>query len=127
MNDPFLAFERNPDSEESEKILAAGFDWEELERRLETDPDPNEVIAQARAEGNMEMLTKLLTICAEDVMEIRQVSKRTGVVGTRLLCAAAILHPGHAVEARAEILSKATGLKRTEVFRRMAEMRDRMR
>jgi len=127
MNDPFLAFERNPDTEESEKILAAGFDWEELERRLMVEQDPKEVIAQARAEGNMEMLTKLLTICAEDVMEIRQVSKRTGVVGTRLLCAAAILHPGHAVEARADMLSRATGLKRTEVFRRLSEMRERMR
>ncbi len=127
MTDPFLAFERNPETDESEPVLAAGFDWAELERRLETDPDPHEVIAQARAEGNMEMLSKLLSICAQDVMEIRQVSKRTGVVGTRLLCAAAILHPGHAVEARAEMLSKATGLKRTEVFRRMSEMRERMR
>lgn len=126
MTDPFLAFERNPDSEEAEKILAAGFDWSELERRLESDTDPEEVIAQARAEGNMEMLSKILAICAEGVMDIRQVSKRSGVIGSRLLCAAAILHPGQAIEARVSAICEATGLKRTEAFRRMAEVRKRM-
>ena len=110
MTDPFLAFEHNPDTEESEKILAAGFDWEELERRLETDPDPKEVIAQARAEGNMEMLSKIVAICAEGVMDIKQKSKRTEGVGLRLLCAAAALHPGQALEKSTSQLSKVTGI-----------------
>lgn len=125
--DPFLAFEHNPDSEESEKILAAGFDWGELERRLETAEDPAEVIAQARAEGMMEMLTKILSICAEGVMNIKQVSKRTDVIGIRLLCVAALLRPGQAVERNTVAIAEATGLEVSGVRKIMARMRSKTR
>ena len=126
MNDPFLAFERNPESEESEKILAAGFDWDELERRLETEQDPGEVIAQARAEGNMEMLSKIIAICAEGVTEIKSRNSRRNVISSRLLCLAAILHPGQAIESRVDTLSKVTGLGRAMMFRTLSHVRKRI-
>ena len=126
MNDHFLAFENNPDSEESEKILAQGFDWSELERRLETDPDPAEVIAQARAEGNMEMLSKIVAICAEGVMEIPQEGKRVEVIGLRLLCASALLRPGQAVEKSSSTLAKVTGLTYRRINQVLKQVRVRI-
>ena len=126
MTDPFLAIEHNPDTEESEKILAAGFDWEDLERRMETDPDHKEVIAQARAEGNMEMLSKIISICAEGVTNIDRVESRKSVITARLLCLAAILHPGQAIDARVSALSKATGLGRAMMFRTLSYVRKRI-
>lgn len=127
MNDPFLAFEHNPDTEESEKILAAGFDWEDLERRLETDPDPKEVIAQARAEGNMEMLSKIVAICAEGMLDISKAGKRAEAAGIRLICVSAALRPGQAVEKSAACIAQMTGMTDRHIRRVLAEVTAKMR
>ena len=126
MNDPFLAFENNPDSEESEKILARGFDWSELERRLETATDPAEVIAQARAEGNMEMLSKIVAICAEGVMDVSNPGKRCEVIGLRLLCATALIRPGQAVERSTATLAKITRMHVRRIQQVMKELRPKI-
>ena len=123
MNDPFLAFERNPESEESEKILAAGFDWEELERRLETDKDPQEVIAQARAEGNMEMLTKIVSVCADGVARIKNPKQRRDLMAIRLICIATALRPVPENYGAVVSVMKLTGLSASAVERSLAFVR----
>ena len=123
MTDPFLAFERSADGESAETVLAADFDWEDLERRLQTDPDPREVIAQARAEGNMEMLSKIVTICADGVVRIKNPKQRRDLMATRLMCIATALRPIPANYGAVVAVMKLTGQSASAVERSLAFVR----
>lgn len=126
MTDPFLAFQRNAETDETEPVMASEFDWDELALRMERDEKPGALLAEARQEGGREMLSQIVAVCAEGVMQIRGKSTRVEVVGLRLLCAAAVLRPGQAMDRSVRTMAKATGINVSHIHRVIKQMRARI-
>lgn len=121
MIDPEPAWSEDDAEGHAHREPSVGFDWGAV------DQQPASAMDDARREGAEEMLSRIVSVCAEGVELIRGKRHRTHTVGLRLLCMAALTRPGQAVELEIQKIEKLTGMKRANIFRIMAMMRRSMR
>lgn len=121
MTDEHAAWSEDDADGVAHRERAVPFDWSAV------DSVPSSAVDDARREGAEEMLSRIVSVCAEGVEAIRGKRQRTHAVGLRLLCMAALTRPGQAVDLEIQKIEKLTGMKRANIFRIMAMMRRSMR
>ncbi len=124
MNKDFAEFDRfgtQADPEDHDGTFSTGFDWDAIERGM-----GERGIKEIEMDGARTAVSAVFAICAEDVRSVRQVTRRTHVIGLRLLCLAAIMHPGQVTEKDAESVADLTKMDVAYIFRMMKKIRHRM-
>lgn len=125
MNKDFAEFDRfgtQADPEDHDGTFSTGFDWDAIERGM-----GERGIKEIELDGARTAISAVFAICAEDVRSVRQVTRRTHVIGLRLLCFAAIIRPGQVMEQSANEVAKFTGMDVKYIFRMMKKIRHRMK
>jgi len=121
MSDPEASWGEDGADGNAQRELSVPFDFGAV------DAQPAEAMDEARREGAEEMLSKIVSICAEGVEAIRGKRQRTHAVGLRLLCLAALTRPGQAVEMEIQKIKALTGMSRPQIFRILYLVKSRIR
>lgn len=115
MNDPEAAWGEDGADGQAVREPAVGFPWADVGGMA--DHDVRELVEQARRDGASEMLSMLVSLCAEGVTKVTQRDARARTVGLRLLCAAALLRPGQVTEQRQRDIASMIGVHQSSVCR----------
>ena len=110
MSDPFLAWERNADTEESERVLATQFDWESIE-------GSSEEIMGTKAEAAELVISEMIRLCAEGITKLDRKDQRAKTVGLRFLCFCSMYRPGQAFEPELHKIAELTGTNHKSVYK----------
>ena len=129
MNKDFAEFDRfgtQSDPDDHDGTFSTGFDWDAIERGMGERNSRKSDIEDAEQDGARMGISAFIEICAEDASSVRQITRRTHVIGLRALCLAAIIHPGQVTEQSAKEVAKFTGMDVKYIFRMMHKMKSRL-
>lgn len=122
MTDQDAAWSEDDADGHAHREPAVDFAWGEVESSLAGHVD-QETLERAMVEGGQAMISAMLAICAEGVRGIRRREQRAGLIGVRLLCAAALMRPGQVTERRQKDIAALLGVDIRTVERAMAHVR----